>query len=69
MYATGKVQQVAKEMNNYKIDPLDVSECRWTGSGKPRLNSGETVLCSGTENAHEKGVAIIIAIKHEKSRT
>ena len=27
------------------------------------------VLCSGTENAHEKGVERIIAIIHEKSRT
>ena len=44
LYAPGKVQQVAKELKNYTIDLLGVSECRWTGSGKLRLNSGETVL-------------------------
>ena len=54
-------------MNNYKIDLLGVSECRWTGSGKLRLNSGETALYSCTENTHEKGVAITNARKQEKS--
>ena len=47
-------------MKNYEIDLLGVSECRWTGSGKLRLNSGNTVLDSGTEKTNEKGVAIII---------
>ena len=60
MYASEKVQQVVKEMKNYKIDLLGVSECRWTGSGKLRLNSGNTVLDSGMEKTNEKAVAIII---------
>lgn len=52
---------VAEKMNNYKIDLLGFHECRWTSSGKLRLNSGENVLYSVTENMHEKGVAIFVA--------
>ena len=37
-----------------------------TGSCKLRLNSGETVLYSGTDNALEKGVAIGVSRKREK---
>ncbi|VDH90166.1 Hypothetical predicted protein [Mytilus galloprovincialis] len=39
MYITSKTAQVIKEMQQYRLDILGVSECRWTGSGKTRTNT------------------------------
>ena len=48
-------------MNNYGIDILGISESKWTGTGKVRLEGGETVLYSGVETRHDFGVGIIIS--------
>ena len=48
-------------MNNYGIDILGISESRWTGTGKVRLEGGETKLYSRVETRHEFGVGIIIS--------
>ena len=59
-YQCGRTEQVIKEMENYKIDLLGVSEMRWTGQG--RLNSrGNTVLYSGKEQHHTHGVGIFLS--------
>ena len=47
MYETGKTIQVAREMKNYKIGVLGVSETRWLQPGQLRLSSGEQLLYSG----------------------
>ena len=47
MYETGKIIQVAREMKNYKIGVLGLSETRWLQSGQLRLSSGEQLLYSG----------------------
>ena len=68
LYQAGKLAQLLREMENYNIDLLGVSEARWTGAGKRKLISGHTVLFSGRpDNQHRGGVAIIINKKHEKS--
>jgi hypothetical protein len=55
-------------MNKYDIDILGISECRWTGYGKVKLNTGESVIFSGREdNLHHHGVAIMISAKAEQS--
>ena len=36
MYRAGATEQVAREMEGYKLDILGISECRWTGSGRQR---------------------------------
>ncbi|XP_071141814.1 craniofacial development protein 2-like [Mytilus edulis] len=60
MYETGKLAQVTSEMRRYNLHILGVSEYRWTGSGKMKTDTGETVLYSGREdNHHFEGVAII----------
>ena len=46
LYTTGKAAQVAREMNNYKCDILGPSEVRWTGSGRIKLASGESMIFS-----------------------
>ena len=61
LYETSKSAQVTKKMKKYDIDILGISECRRTGSGKMRLNSGHTILYSGQSTNHANGVAIIIS--------
>ena len=61
MYQTGKLTEVTTEMRRYKLHILGVSECRWTGSGKFKANTGETVLYSGREDGHHhQAVALIL---------
>ena len=67
MHAIGKSAQLAKEMQNYNFDILEISECRWTESGKLKLTSEETVIYSGREDGmHRSGVAIMMS-KHAEA--
>ena len=45
MYSTSKTAQVIKEIGNYKLDILGISECRWTGSGRmcTKSETGESL--------------------------
>ncbi|XP_068717264.1 craniofacial development protein 2-like [Montipora capricornis] len=61
MFQTGKAGQVSREMKRYKIDILGIIECRWRGSGKSKLNTGEVIIYSGEENIHKGGVAIMMS--------
>ena len=68
MFETGKLAQVTSEMNRYNLHILDVSENRWTGAGRQRTGTGETVLYSGRDdNMHFEGVGIILKTELEKS--
>ena len=68
MFEMDKLAQVTSEMNRYKLHILGVSESRWTGSGRQRTGTGETVLYSGRDdNMHFEGVAIILKKGREKS--
>lgn len=61
MYETGKLAQVTSEMKRFSLHVLGVSESRWTGSGRLRTTTGETVLYSGREDdQHHEGVSIIL---------
>ena len=53
MYEARRASVVAREMNNYGLAILGVSETHWTQSGETRLQDGITVLYSGRteENA------------------
>lgn len=67
LYAIGKSAQLietntTKEIERYDIDLLGISECRWTGHGKVRLSTGESVIFSGRDdNLHQHGVAIMMS--------
>ena len=64
MYETGKTIQVTREMKNYKIGVLGLSETRWLQSGQLRFSSGEQLLYSGhiKDGApHTEGVALMLA--------
>lgn len=69
-YETGRCAQMAKEMRNYSIDILGISEAKWNQSGKITLSTGEEVLHLGNENEkdhHTKGVAIMLSKKAKSS--
>ena len=59
LYQCGRMEQVIKEMENYKIDILHISEMRWTGQG-PMDSRKKTVLYSGKEH-HTHGVGIFLS--------
>lgn len=63
MYETFKSAQVLSEMQQHHLDILGVSECCWTGSACQRISDGSTILCSGHQENHTSGVALIIAKK------
>ena len=68
LYQTGKLAQVIKEMQSYKIELLGVSETRWTGSGSRKLLSGHHILYSGrADDHHSRGVGIITTREVHKS--
>lgn len=41
LYQMRKTQQLAREMRRYKVDIGEISENRWTKSGKINLTTGE----------------------------
>ena len=64
LYSVGKTAQVVKEMQRYNLDVLGISECRWSGSGRLKTQTGETILYSGRDdNIHQSGVALVMT-KH-----
>ena len=67
LYRGGATAQVAREMEGYKVDILGISECRWTGAGKQRITSGQTLLYVGDEKMNEGGVAIMMSKGAERA--
>ena len=68
LYSIGKSAQLAREMDKYKIDVMGISECRWMGQGKVKMNTGESVIFSGREdNIHRHGVAIMMTKNGEQA--
>ena len=61
MNEASKLAQVIREMKRYRLDILGVSECRWTGSGRQVSHDGSTILHSGHEDTHIRGVALVIS--------
>ena len=62
MFASGKAAQIAREMRLADIEILGISESRWSGSGRMRLSTGETVIYSGRDDdIHQQGVAIMMS--------
>jgi len=49
--------QVAKEMSDYGIEVLGITGARWKGMVSVTLQSGETVVYSGDDEVHQRGVA------------
>ena len=62
LYETGKSAQVCQEMHRYNLKLLVLCETRWTGTGRTRLASGDTIIYSGQEEGqpHTHGVALLM---------
>ena len=61
LYETGKSAQVCQEMHRYNMKLLGLCETRWTGTGRTRLASGDTIIYSGQEGLpHTHGVALLM---------
>ena len=56
---TGRLAQLLREFDNYRLDILGISEVRWIGSGR-MTSENKTVLFSGHEAKHERGVGFIL---------
>ena len=66
MWETGKTAQALKEMKDYKISILGLSETRWTQQGKLGTAEGGLMCWSGRQDDHHaEGVALIMD-KHSK---
>ena len=50
IFETVKLAHATSEMNRYNLHILGVSESRWTGAGRQRTGTGETVLYSGRDD-------------------
>ena len=64
-----RLNQVIKEMTEYKLDLLGLSETRWRGSGEFVTATGELLVYSGRpdEGKHEYGVGLILSKAMKKS--
>ena len=47
MHQTGKLAQGVVEINGYRLDNIEQSQVRWTGSGMMKEKSPNTVIHSG----------------------
>jgi hypothetical protein len=71
MLEASRLSQVLKEMTNYKVDLLGLSEMRWCGSRELTTATGELLLYSGRsdEEKHEHGVGLNLSKAMRKSLT
>ena len=67
LYQIGKTANVTWEFRKYNLDLLGLSEVRWTGFGELKTATGESILYSGAEEEHHRGVGLIL--KKEVRRT
>ena len=71
MLEASRLSQALKEMKNYKLDLLGLSEMKWPGSGELLTATGEELLYSGRadEEKHEYGFGLILSKAMRKSLT
>ena len=70
MYEAGRSVQVAKEMKQYNICFLGLSEIRWLQQGQIRLTTGETLLYSGHTaegTPHTEGVGLMLSPEAQRA--
>ncbi|VDP56570.1 unnamed protein product [Schistosoma margrebowiei] len=72
MWETGRVFQIAAQMERCNVKVLGSSETHWTQVGQQRLASGELLLysCHEKENViHTHGVALMLSKKAQSTLT
>ena len=64
LWETEKCAQAAREMQRYNLALMGMCELRWTGHGETELQTRETLLYSGKNEArHKAGVEILLSKK------
>ena len=65
----GKLKQVEKEMTNYKLDVMGLSEIRWKESGEIITQNGNSLIFSGVgeDKEHRNGVGVLMNKEARKS--
>lgn len=61
MNQISKTEQVIKEMRQYLIDILVLTEIRWTGNGLEKFDDGYAMAFSGHPSVHRAGVGIMMS--------
>lgn len=59
LYQYGKLAQLLREVDNYRLDILGIREMRWTGSNK-MTSEGKTIIYSGHNDQHVSGVGLVL---------
>lgn len=62
LYQCGRLAQLLREMERYRMDILGISEMRWTGSGR-LVSDRKTIIYSGHDVEHERGVGIVMSAR------
>ena len=65
----GKLKQVEKEMTNYKLDVMGLSEIQWKDSGEIITQNRNSLIFSGVgeDKEHRNGVGILMNKEAQKS--
>jgi len=58
MSTVGKVAQVARQMERYRLDLIGLSEIRWTGAGRIKMRNGYTIIHVGEESEQQRDVQL-----------
>ncbi|KAK2723888.1 hypothetical protein QYM36_002297 [Artemia franciscana] len=69
MNQLSKTEQVLKEMRQYLIDILVLSEIRWTGNGLEKFSDGYVMAFSGHPSVHRTGVGLLMSPLAQKAMT
>ncbi|XP_065578596.1 craniofacial development protein 2-like [Artemia franciscana] len=69
MNQISKTEQVLKEMRQYLIDTLVLSEIRWTGNGLEKFGDGYVMAFSGHPSVHRAGVGLLMSPLAHKAMT
>lgn len=56
IYSVEKTDQVVAEAKKYGIKVLGISECRWSGFGRLKTATGETIVYSRRDDIHQSRV-------------
>ena len=66
LYQSGKIEILLNQMDKFRWEILGVCETHWTDSGEFTID-GYKILCSGNENIHRAGVALILTRYAQKA--
>ena len=68
LYEAGKSGQICGEMHRYNLKVLGLCETRWTGTGRTRLTSGDTIIFSEQEEGQPHMYWVALMMTPEATR-